>query len=87
MCYSYAYLEPLFLGEEIIRGVIEVVAEGTICHVLVNKYYLTLIIAVSNERHKVHMTKFRKHIDLCYKLTSTLSRLLFLVLDCHHYIT
>ena len=64
-CCSYAYLEPLFPGEGIIKGVIEVVAEGTICHVLVNKYHLTLIIAISDERHKVHMTKLRKHLNLC----------------------
>ena len=83
-CCSYAHLEPLFPGKGIVRGLIEVVAEGTICHVLVNKYHLTLIISVSNERHKVHMTKLRKHLDLCHKLMSTLSRFLFHALDCHH---
>jgi hypothetical protein len=86
-CCPNAYLESLFPCEMIIVSVIQVVAKGPICHVIVNEDHLTLIVAESNERDEVDMSKLRKHLDLGPKLFGTLSRFGVQALDRHSHVT
>jgi hypothetical protein len=58
-----------------ICGLIEVVAESPVGHVVVDEDHLALLVAESDERDEVDVAKQREHLDLCPELTETLFRL------------
>lgn len=52
----------------------EVITEGSIDHIIINKNHLMVIITITNKRHKINVTKLREHYKLCPKLIFTLMR-------------
>ncbi|KAM3259363.1 hypothetical protein ACQJBY_050898 [Aegilops geniculata] len=78
-----ADLEPLLPRQRRVLGVVEVLPERAVGHVVVHQDHLALVLAVADEGHQVAVPELGQHLDLRLELMDALLRHRVAPLDRH----
>ncbi|KAJ6825720.1 uncharacterized protein M6B38_335115 [Iris pallida] len=73
-CGSDTYLQPLLPRQRRLLGLVQVIAEGPVSHVVVNQDHFPVLFAVADERDQVAVAELRQHLDFGLELPDSLPR-------------
>jgi hypothetical protein len=72
LCRTDTDLEPLFPRKRRIIGVVQMITEGSIGHIIINKDHLCAIVTISNQRNEMEVAKLGEHLDFSLELVGSL---------------